>query len=74
MILNFDSEIAELAKVLEKHGVILVGDTIGIEIALVFAAAFDKGMAFERKRCLDIIARKALNASDLRAEINRPVR
>lgn len=70
MFLNFDPEIAELRKL----GLTIPEGTDALEVAMVLATAFDKGMSFERKRCLDIIARKALNATELRNEINRPVR
>lgn len=69
MFLNFDHELRQLRSILDKGS-----PEAGLEAAMVLAGVYDRGMAFERKRCLDIIARKALNATELRNEINRPVR
>lgn len=70
MILTFDKEIEEI--------LVLIGSDVGsktrMEVAMILAGVLDRGMGMERRRVLDIVARKALNASDLRAEINRPVR
>lgn len=64
MILNFSKYVAEIT----EHK----GDAM--KIAMTLASVYSEGMAFERKRVLNIIARKALNATELRNEINRPVR
>lgn len=70
MIMSFDKEIEELTSLLG----IRLTSTQALKVSVVFVKAFDRGMSFERKRILDIIARKAINASDLRNAINRPVR
>ncbi len=71
MILNFEKQVAEITKILCDT---VASGSPGLQVAMVLAEVYSKGMAFERERVLAIIARKALNASDLRAEINRPVR
>lgn len=70
MIMNFDKELEELTSIL---GIELT-NAQSLRVSIVFVKAFEKGMSFERKRILDIIARKAINASDLRNAIHRPVR
>jgi len=71
MILNFSSEIDEA---LTAIGVTGLNSRQTMALALVFAKVLGRGVSQERRRVLDIVARKALNAADLRAEINRPVR
>ena len=71
MILNFSNEIDEA---LSAIGVTGLTSQQTMALAMVFAKVLDKGMGTERRRVLDIIARKALNAAELRAEINRPLR
>lgn len=73
MILDFRHEIDEA---LAAIGTVRPDITPqqALALAMVFAKVLDRGMGQERRRVLDIIARKALNASDLRAEIQRPVR
>ena len=70
MILNFEKQVAEITKILRTDA----SGSPGLQVAMVLVDVYSRGMAFERERVLAIIARKALNAADLRAEINRPVR
>ena len=71
MILNFSNEIDEA---LSAIGVTGLDSKQTMALALVFAKVLDRGIGEERRRILDIIARKALNAAELRAEIQRPLR
>ncbi|RWF66861.1 hypothetical protein [Mesorhizobium sp.] len=71
MILDFSNEIDEA---LSAIGITGLTSQQSMALAVVFAKVLDRGMNHERRRVLDIIARKALNATDLRAEINRPLR
>lgn len=71
MILNFEKQVAEITKILRDTD---ASGSPGLQVAMVLVEVYSKGMAFERERVLAIIARKAINAADLRAEINRPVR
>lgn len=73
MILNFDTEIAEIAKALDMDRATITGDQ-GMGVAMILVGVLDRGMAAERKRCLDIVARKAMNAAAVRQEIQRPIR
>jgi hypothetical protein len=71
MILNFSNEIDEA---LAAIGVTGLDSKQTMALAMVFAKVLDRGMGAERRRCLDIVARKAMNAAELRAEIQRPLR
>lgn len=71
MVLDFSNEIDEA---LQAIGVTGLDSKQTMALAMVFAKVLDRGMGTERRRCLDIIARKAMNAAELRAEIARPVR
>lgn len=71
MILNFSNEIDEA---LTAIGVTGLSSKQTMALTVVFANVLDRGIGQERRRVLDIIARKALNASELRAEITRPIR
>ncbi|MGX9145913.1 hypothetical protein [Mesorhizobium sp. 128a] len=71
MILDFSNEIDEALSAISVTG---LTSQQTMALAVVFAKVLDRGMAAERRRILDIIARKALNAAELRAEIARPVR
>lgn len=71
MILDFSNEIDEA---LSAIGVTGLTSKQTLDLAFVFAKVLDRGIVTERRRVLDIIARKALNAAELRAEINRPIR
>lgn len=66
MIFDMSKQLAAVKKAIEA------GDEMGA--AMELAAIHSAGMAMERRRCLDIVARKALNAAAVREEINRPVR
>ncbi|TGP28224.1 hypothetical protein EN875_032215 [Mesorhizobium sp. M2D.F.Ca.ET.232.01.1.1] len=46
----------------------------GMRVAMVLVAVLDRGIGQEQRRILNIIAHKALNAAELRAEITRPRR
>lgn len=73
MILDFTDEIDEaLAAVCLNRSDITSKQAMAL--AVVFAKVLDRGMGTERRRVIDIVARKAMNAAELRAEINRPVR
>lgn len=71
MILDFSTEIDEALTAINVTG---LDSKQTLALAMVFAKVFDRGIGQERRRILDIIARKALNAAELRAEITRPVR
>ncbi|ESY42075.1 hypothetical protein X747_15040 [Mesorhizobium sp. LNJC384A00] len=71
MILDFTNEIDEA---LAAIGVTGLTSKQTMALAMVFAKVLDRGMGTERRRVLDIVARKAMNAAELRAEINRSVR
>lgn len=80
MMLDFHKEIAEIVAALgleiddSDANPDAVTSRECMEIAFVLVSVFDKGMAKERRRCLDIVARKAMNAAAVRAEIERPLR
>lgn len=74
MILNFGQEVAKFENLLKERGIVISDSRLGLEISFLMAEVYSRGMAFERERVLGIIARKAINAADLRSEINRPVR
>lgn len=71
MILDFTNEIDEA---LAAIGVTGLTSAQTMTLAVILAKVLDKGMGMERRRVLDIVARKAMNAAELRAEINRSVR
>jgi hypothetical protein len=71
MILDFTNEMDEA---LASIGVTGLTSAQTMSLAVVFAKVLDKGMGMERRRVLDIVARKAINGAELRAEINRSVR
>jgi len=73
VILSFDKEVADITSALDLHGSAIT-DKQSLVIAMILAGVLDRGMAIERTRCLDIVARKAMNAAKVREEIVRPVR
>lgn len=73
MIINFGKEVSAIIDALGLDPS-EVSPERGMGVAMVLVSVLDKGISQERQRILSIIARKALNAADLRAEINRPLR
>lgn len=73
MIFDFGKEVSAIIDALGLDPS-EVSPAQGMQVAMVLVTVLDKGISGERARILDIVARKALNAAALRAEINRPVR
>lgn len=69
MIISFEKEMADLEALVGYVPAKTRWNVIG-----VLMAVYGRGMAAERRRCLDIVARKAMNAAAVREEIERPVR
>ncbi|TJV51137.1 MAG: hypothetical protein E5Y01_16245 [Mesorhizobium sp.] len=73
MILDFGKEVSAIIGALDLDPAEVPPER-GMRVAMVLVAVLDRGIGQEQRRILDIIARKALNAADLRAEIQRPRR
>lgn len=73
MILDFGKEVSAIIDALGLDPSEVPPER-GMRVAMILVAVLDRGLSQEQRRVLDIIARKALNASELRAEITRPVR
>ncbi|RUV23452.1 hypothetical protein EOA60_20850 [Mesorhizobium sp. M1A.F.Ca.IN.020.06.1.1] len=73
MILDFGKEVSAIIDALDLKPADVPPER-GMKVAMILVAVLDRGLSEERRRVLDIIARKALNAAELRAEITRPVR
>lgn len=71
VILNFSNEVDRIISAL---GAPPVSSKQELAIAMILAEVMSRGMGQERKRCLEIVARKAMNAAAVREEISRPVR
>ncbi|RUV07959.1 hypothetical protein EOA79_02395 [Mesorhizobium sp. M1A.F.Ca.IN.020.03.2.1] len=75
MILDFTKEVAEIMKAVDPFEPNnTLQQKVELHISMILAGVYGRGMEFERRRVLDIISRKALNAAELRAEITRPLR
>lgn len=73
MILDFGKEVSAIIDALGLKPEDVPPES-GMKVAMILVAVLDRGLSEERRRVLDIIARKALNAAELRAEITRPMR
>lgn len=73
MILNFGKEVSAIIDALGLDPAEVPSEH-GMRVAMILVTVLDKGVSAERARILDIVARKAMNAAALRAEINRPIR
>lgn len=73
MIFDFGKEVSAIIDALGLKPE-AVDPKQGMAVAMVLVAVLDRGMSTERRRCLDIVARKAMNAAAVREEINRPMR
>jgi len=73
MIFNFGKEVSAIIDALDLKPEDVPPER-GMKVAMILVAVLDRGLSEERRRVLDIIARKALNAAELRAEITRPMR
>lgn len=71
MILDTSKEVERIKEVFRIHG---EQEELGLMLAMEVLVCISRGMEMERRRCLDIVARKAMNAAAVRAEIERPVR
>jgi hypothetical protein len=73
MIFDFGKEVSAIIDALGLDPAEVPPDR-GMRVAMILVMVLDKGISQERRRCLDIVARKAMNAAAVRAEINRPTR
>ena len=73
MIFDFGKEVSAIIDALDLDPAEVPPDR-GMRVAMILVMVLDKGISQERRRCLDIVARKAMNAADVRAEINRLTR
>ncbi len=70
MILNFTKEVKELEQLFGQE----LSGADGLKAAMILAVVYDRGLGDMKARCLNIVARKSLNAAEVREEINRPIR
>lgn len=73
MIFDFGKEVSAIIDALDLDP-LDVPQERGMRVAMILLTVLDRGMSAERRRCLDIVARKAMNAAAVREEINRPIR
>lgn len=73
MILDFRKEVSAILDALDLDPTEVPPER-GMKVAMILVAVLDRGMSTERQRCIGIVARKAMNAAAVRAEIERPVR
>lgn len=73
MILDFGKEVSAIIDALGLDTAEVPPEQ-GMRVAMILVSVLDKGVSSERRRILDIVARKAMNASALRAEITRAIR
>lgn len=73
MIFDFGKEVSAIIDALGLDAAEVPPER-GMRVAMILVSVLDKGISSERHRCLDIIARKAMNAAAVREEINRPMR
>lgn len=72
MIFDFGKEVSAIIDALDLDSSDIPPDR-GMRVAMILVAVLDRGISQERRRCLGIVARKAMNAAAVREEINRPM-
>jgi hypothetical protein len=70
MVLDFAKEVSAIIEALNLDPADVPPEK-GMRVAMILVSVLDRGLHQEQSRILDIVARKALNAADLRAEIQR---
>lgn len=71
MILNFEKEVQEIVDALGGGGGY---NDKAMKISMVLACVLDRGIGEERRRCIQIIQRMAINPQPIVAEIRKPIR
>lgn len=70
MIISFEKETQEIEQLFDKE----LTSEQSLELAFILFRALDRGVAFERERCISIIQKLSVNAMDVVREIRKPLR